>query len=211
MPLKRQVKLADGTMSSAASPASSMVVFRNQQGVFLPGMSNNDEVQYWRILKKGGVYQGEHIREGDEIRLCWAFADQTTGFRDFTDDVFGRRRNHVPEELRSSVLYLKVPWPRFEPIEKPGDNGTPIPNSLILSTVADETETYVDIPTVLATELGGSGLASHVMQDVSFRIDPVANNGEGDGEDYLLDGINQKDVKAGLSAVAALSHSIMFM
>jgi hypothetical protein len=86
-----------------------------------------------------------------------------------------------------------------------------MPNSLVLSTVAEEVETFVDIPTVPATKLGTSGMASYVVQDVSFRIDPVANEGRGDGEDYLFSGINQKDAKAGLSAVAALSHSILFI
>jgi hypothetical protein len=120
------------------------------------------------------------------------------------------------------VLYLKVPWPRFEPIAKPVEPVTklgespkpiqkPMPNSLVLSTVAEEVETFVDIPTVPATKLGTSGMASYVVQDVSFCIDPVANEGHGDGEDYLFSGINQKDAKAGLSAVAALSHSILFI
>lgn len=80
-------------------PPAHMIVFRSQQGVFLPGMSESDTPQYWRILKVGASTLGEHIKEGDSIRLCWAFSDQTTGFRDYVDDVFGRRRIQCPPEL----------------------------------------------------------------------------------------------------------------
>ncbi|RTE72738.1 hypothetical protein BHE90_012828 [Fusarium euwallaceae] len=44
------------------TPASSLMVFRNQQGVFLPGMSDNAGIQIWRILKNGAA-------PGDKINV----------------------------------------------------------------------------------------------------------------------------------------------
>ncbi|KAJ9636432.1 hypothetical protein H2199_008107 [Coniosporium tulheliwenetii] len=162
-----------------------MVVFRNQQGVFLPAMSERDEYQYWRILKKGATAAGEHIKEGDEIRLCWAFSDQTTGFRDYTEDVFGRRRNQCPPELESSVLYMKLPWPRFESQMTDPRNkyGLPSPNSMVMLPLASTEPEAVDMKVLPAK----GELYRYVMQDVGFRIDTVANNGLGDTGDYMLD------------------------
>ncbi|KAJ9634366.1 hypothetical protein H2199_009024 [Coniosporium tulheliwenetii] len=162
-----------------------MVVFRNQQGVFLPAMSERDEYQYWRILKNGATAAGEHIKEGDEIRLCWAFSDQTTGFRDYSEDVFGRRRNQCPPELESSVLYMKLPWPRFESQMTDPKNkyGLPSPNSMVMVPLASTEPEAVDMKVLPAK----GELYRYVMQDVGFRIDTVANNGLGDTGDYMLD------------------------
>ncbi|KAH7118725.1 hypothetical protein B0J11DRAFT_582534 [Dendryphion nanum] len=175
------------------APVSHIVVFRNQQGVFLPGMSDSDENQYWRILKVGAVTEGEHIKEGDEVRFCWVFKDQLTGFRDYRDDIFGRRRNQCPPELESSVLYLKLPWPRFE---------STAANTMMLSpvlppVVAGQVDTVA--LEVLPARGKGDGTYKYVAQDVRFRIDTVANEGLGDSGDYLLKDIRQENVKVDFS------------
>jgi hypothetical protein len=50
--------------------------------------------------------------------------------------------------------------------------------------------------------MNSSGLDPYVMQDVSFRIDPVVNDGDGDVGDYVLKSIDHTSVKDCLSAVA---------
>lgn len=158
-------------------------------------MSDSDEAQYWRIMKRNG--EG-NIKDGDEVRLCWSFADQTTGYRDFTEDVFGRRRMGAPPGagLESGVLYPKLPWPRFE---KLSEQASEIPdaqkkkpgmNSLLMSTISSEETALVALPCrqSVAARVSGAGYA---VQDLSFRIDMVANEGRGDGDDYLLRGIRQ--------------------
>lgn len=153
-------------------------------------MSDSDENQYWRILKKNGGVEGEYIKEGDEVRFCWAFSDQVTGFRDYTDDVFGRRRNQCPPELAGSILYLKLPWPRFE---------TATAHSMIMSSMASTEAQAVD----LKVRPAKAGAYKYVMQDVSFRIDSVANGGLGDTNDYLLRGADQEGTRVTASWIGS--------
>ncbi|EUC28058.1 hypothetical protein COCCADRAFT_64920, partial [Bipolaris zeicola 26-R-13] len=158
-------------------PASHMVVFRNAQGAFIPGMSDRDEYQYWRIEKTSGGTPGEPIKGGDSVRLCWQFSDQTTGFRDYQDDVFGRRRNQCPPELQSTRLYLKVPWPRFEPKNTP--------TAMLMSA-----QSTIDVAAeVLNTR---QGPFQYHLQDLQFRIDTVEQRGLGDSNDYMLAGVSQE-------------------
>ncbi|KAK0710652.1 hypothetical protein B0H67DRAFT_539495 [Lasiosphaeris hirsuta] len=183
-----------GAPSVTAAPPTAtqhMVVFRNQQGVFLPAMSDNDEYQYWRLLKRSpSARNGEAIKEGDEVRLCWAFDDQTTGFRDYVDDAFGRRRMQCPAELAGKVLYLKLPWPRFESLfPASGDSGTR-PNSLVMADVAGVDPAAVALTVKPAEGKGGQWM--YVMQDTTFRIDVVTNGGRGDAGDYMLSGVDQE-------------------
>lgn len=152
----------------------------------MPGMSDSDEYQFWRIMKVGSDDVGEHIKEGDQVRLCWAFADQTTGFRDYSLDAFGRRRNQCPPELESDVLFMKMPWPRFE------NSGT-APNSMVMSPLAGAGPRVMDIKTAVRD----AGY-KYVVEDITFRIDTVANGGYGDAEDYLLRGLLQEGTKVTL-------------
>jgi hypothetical protein len=163
-------------------PPSHMVVIRNAQGVFVPAISDRDEYQYWRVEKTSGGVLGEPIKGGDSVRLCWKFADQATGFRDYMDDVFGRRRNQCPSELESSTLYLKVPWPRFE--------GRNTPTAMVMST-----QSTIDVTReVLATI---PGTYAYTLQDLQFRIDTVERGGMGDSGDYMLANVSQEvDTKA---------------
>lgn len=161
-------------------------------------MSDIADVQYWRILKRGATRFGENIKEGDTIRLCWSFKDQKVGFRDFQDDVFGRRRNQIPPELDSGVLFLKLPWPRFESLQTPGEDGRPMPNAMVMSTGAEEADSLMQLMNLPAMNRGGPGSSTYAVQDVAFRIDTVANDGKGDVDDYMLKGIDQGDKPAWL-------------
>ncbi|KAH8662563.1 hypothetical protein BX600DRAFT_542276 [Xylariales sp. PMI_506] len=181
-------------------PVSSLVVFRNQQGVFLPGMSDNDEVHVWRVLKKGAKPGDRvNIMEGDEIRLTWRFRDQSAGYRDFTDDVFGRRRMRAPDGVdENTVLYMKLPWPRFEPLTpQPGGRGTVAPpaNSMLMSPVAsdsDQPAQLAPLATVYARNKLGRPEQTVALQDCTFRLDLVGGQGgRGDVDDYLLRDIDQ--------------------
>ncbi|KAF2811812.1 uncharacterized protein BDZ99DRAFT_414359 [Mytilinidion resinicola] len=182
------------TTPLSTPPPAHMVVFRTAQGVFLPAMSESDTPQYWRILKaNGAATPGEHIKEGDTIRLCWAFADQTTGFRDYVDDVFGRRRAQCPPELERAVLFMKLPWPRFESQQVVAGTDAPAPNSMVMVPVAATEPAAVELP-VLPAEASGAGAYKYVAQDVQFRVDVVGGDGFGDTEDYMLRDVAQEGV-----------------
>lgn len=173
-----------------AKMASHLVVFRNQQQVFLPAMSDNEEVQYWRILKNDdGATDGTPIKDGDEIRLCWSFQDQLTGWRDYSGDVFGRRRNLTPPGLAETVLFLKVPWPRFEKAVNL-DTEPPPPHAMIMAPIqnkdADEHKIHV-----LNNDGKTQREETYAVQDVVLRIDTVTNRGLGDSNDYMLREITQ--------------------
>ncbi|KAF2448944.1 hypothetical protein P171DRAFT_509315 [Karstenula rhodostoma CBS 690.94] len=166
--------------------ASHMVVFRNAQGEFLPAMSDSDEYQYWRLLKVDPSQL--HIKPGDEVRLAWDFGDQTTGWRDFTQDVFGRRQVCAGEDLRGP-LFLKVPWPRFE------HSGNP--TAMIMSREQADVTQKVMNTNDNGPDGGKDKLVQYSIQDVRFRIDNVGNGGRGDVDDYLLNKLEmQKDIQA---------------
>ena len=143
----------------------------------MPAISDRDEYQYWRVEKTTGGPFGEPIKGGDSIRLSWKFADQVTGFRDYTDDVFGRRRNQCPSELESATLYLKVPWPRFEVKNTP--------TAMIMSAQAT-TEVTKEMLSVRP------GNYPYTLQDLQFRIDTVEQNGLGDSGDYMMAAVTQE-------------------
>ncbi|MCJ1390225.1 hypothetical protein MMC18_003083 [Xylographa bjoerkii] len=175
--------------SSITPNVSHIVVFRNAQGEFLPAMSDSDEFQYWRILKTEPSQR--HIKPGDEVRLAWDFRDQTTGWRDFTQDVFGRRQVCAPashggsSDVRSP-LFLKVPWPRFETSNNP--------TTLIMSSEQSD----LAAKAVNINNRERSETAKYCLQDLKLRIDNVANNGRGDAEDYLINKLRMEGVNTHL-------------
>ncbi|KAH7038402.1 uncharacterized protein B0I36DRAFT_235984 [Microdochium trichocladiopsis] len=183
------------TPQDAPNPnPSHMVVFRNAQGEFVPGMSDSDEYQYWRIVTSptpgsATSWQPRHIKPGDSVRLCWDFRDQTTGWRDFTQDVFGRRQPSAPADFPQGggPLFLKVPWPRFEVAGKP--------TALIMS---PDTAELTSKP-VTVTASGGTTAYRYALQDLHLRIDPVGNDGRGDADDYLLSKVTQEGVNTSFS------------
>ncbi|KAF2839889.1 hypothetical protein M501DRAFT_1015973 [Patellaria atrata CBS 101060] len=194
------------TLTTIPAIPASLIVFRNAQGVFLPGMSSSDETHYWRILKVDGKRYGENIKEGDAIRLCWIFQDQTVGFRDFKEDVFGRRRAQIPPELKNGALFMKLPWPRFENIATPKPGQDPVPNTMLMSTQATQGIAFEDLATLPAISSSAVGKAMYAIQDVSFRVDVVANGGQGDTGDYLLQGLSQEQGKSDADAFKALTE-----
>jgi len=113
------LKLADADKNKVAD--LSLVVYRNAQGVFMPAISSSDEPCYWRLQPVGkpeASRHGDRHRHGDTLRLTWSFADQAgAGFRDYLDDIYGRRCFGRPADLPSSAgdtLCLKLPFPRPE-------------------------------------------------------------------------------------------------
>ncbi|KAF4442961.1 putative oxidoreductase ordL [Fusarium austroafricanum] len=195
------VSTQDVTASVPSAPTSSLMVFRNQQGVFLPGMSDDDGIQIWRVLKKGAAPGDKiNIKEGDDIRLAWRFSDQTSGYRDFTEDIFGRRRASAPPGMQDTTLYLKLPWPRFEPITSQSDT---LPNAMIMSNLSQDSDQPVQVAgvnTVYAKKALRQDSQTFALQDCTFRLDLVSKQGQGDVDDYLLQGIIQ-DVKYDGTAV----------
>ena len=175
---------ADGT--STTPNASHMVVFRNAQGEFLPAMSDADEYQYWRLLKTDSSQR--HIKPGDEVRLAWDFRDQTTGWRDFTQDVFGRRQVSSPAGIDTkSPLFLKVPWPRFEASNNP--------TAMIMS----QDQTDLSPKNITINNKESVQTSRYCLQDLKMRIDSVGNNGRGDTADYLLSKLRMEGVQTHLS------------
>lgn len=115
-------------------------------------------------MQGGSRQNGELIRDSDHIRLCWSFADQRGGFRDYTDDVFGRRRFHVPEDEPEN-LYVKLPFPGFQR----SDTADGI--AMIMHT-EEATKSYATTLNVLPhKEFDNVGIATYGLYDLSFRLD----------------------------------------
>ncbi|KAH7002963.1 hypothetical protein EDB82DRAFT_531448 [Fusarium venenatum] len=203
VPLPKSAPTAGAAVSAAPDTPLFLEVFRNQQSVFLPGLSDSSERHYWRILKHGAKSNGEYIKEGDEIYFAWAFKDQTGGFRDFAQDVFGRRRLQFPDNLNGKVLYMKLPWPRFEPLAKPTNGKTAVANTMILTgdpIALNNTPQMASIKTAPGMMAAAQALSQRKtatdasvfgLQDVRFRVDVVGNDGYGDVGNCLLKGLEQ--------------------
>jgi hypothetical protein len=180
----------------------SLTVFRNQQSVFLPGLSDSAERHFWRIWKHGAKSAKEYIKDGDEIYFSWSITDQTSGFRDFSQDVFGRRRIHFANEVKEKTLFLKLPWPRFEAIGEPA-NGRKVEHSSMMLSPQLPTTNGVPQRTKIDTAEGPHDIA---VQDVRFRVDYVGNEGRGEVGDKLL-----QDLDQGMTDVAKMdSRSVSF-
>ncbi|KAF5664051.1 hypothetical protein FDENT_12979 [Fusarium denticulatum] len=166
-------------IKSAAMPNLdlALTVYRNAQGVFLPSISSTDEPCYWRLepVETSGTSQikGERYKFGDSFRLTWSFSDQTSGFRDFVDDSYGRRNLTRPSEIKGDKLCFKVPFPRFE------DTGSDYV-ALLMST-ALTTDPIIEKIKVLD---GFYQQKPYNFHDVTFRVDLVGNGGNGDKNDY---------------------------
>ncbi|XEV01095.1 hypothetical protein FSHL1_006382 [Fusarium sambucinum] len=203
VPLPKSAPTAGAAVSAAPDTPLFLEVFRNQQSVFLPGLSDSSERHYWRILKHGAKSNGEYIKEGDEIYFAWAFKDQTGGFRDFSQDVFGRRRLQFPDTLSGKVLYMKLPWPRFEPLAKPTNGKSAVANTMILTDdpiALNNAPQMASIKTAPGMMAAAQALSQRKtatdasvfgLQDVRFRVDVVGNDGYGDVGNCLLKGLEQ--------------------
>ncbi|EMT71700.1 hypothetical protein FOC4_g10010215 [Fusarium odoratissimum] len=183
------------SISPSAPMISSLIVFRNQQGVFVPAMSDSKDIHVWRVLKTGAAPGDKvNIAEGDQIQLAWCYQDQYCGYRDFTDDAFGRRRNSPPPESKSSTLYMRLPWPRFEPVESLPDQAEPLPNALMMSEVPTPPDNPNSILHEQITVIKDHKHAAKdiLVEDCIFRLDIVKHHGRGDVDDYLLRGVSQQ-------------------
>lgn len=142
-----------------------LTIFSNEQGHYLPAISDAGTTPFWRI-QKAPTNLGQNnklIRDGDEIRLCWSFDDQRGGFRDYTNDVFGRRRFHVRDD-EPQKLYLKVPFPGFQ--KSDSTDGT----AMIMDT-REATDPYITLLNVLPHDEFKSITLAYNLFDLSFRLD----------------------------------------
>ncbi|KAM7211203.1 hypothetical protein V8F06_013413 [Rhypophila decipiens] len=187
----------------------SLGVFRNQQGVLLPCLTDSSTAgqQFWRILKTNLPLDPSRnitsdkdrpfIQQGDEVSLVWYLADQTAGFRDFQDDMFGRRR-FATDLKDESRLFLMLPWPRFEALQPEKNMGEVIPpksNIMIMSGALNSTtdavrysagsgvpllSTQRTLPSIArarefkqTTRMEASDESVIAVQQVTFRLDVV--------------------------------------
>lgn len=172
------------TVKSLAFPEAryplTMTVYRNAQGVFMPTISSSADPAYWRVCKMQSNSTGadaDRVKFGETIRLCWKFSDQLSGWRDYKEDLYGRRRFDKPPEVAEDALYLKAPFPRFEALNSADGM------SLVMSseaTTAPMTKTFK-----LKTPEGGLKDATYSLYDLPLRFDHVGNNGSGDSGDYM--------------------------
>jgi hypothetical protein len=137
---------------------SFMSIFRNQQAVFLPCMTTGEYPSLWTIVMADpSAKTGDAVRPGDQIRLCWKFSDQRSGWRDFLDDSFGRRCHTKPREL-AEVLWMKFPYPSFQNHAEPDHRG------LIMSDSGSTDPLVGEIQTI-------PGKRTINFHDVVFRLD----------------------------------------
>ncbi|KAJ5885448.1 hypothetical protein N7495_009958 [Penicillium taxi] len=162
---------------TSATKRCVLTVYRNAQGVFLPAISSNDEPSYWRIIKAQGA-TAEQLKSGEEIRLCWQFSDQPGGYRDYTQDCYGRRQKARPADVPVDQLYLKVPFPSF------GGGTARSGLGLVLSTCA-LTEPVWEGMRILKPQSRETETVMYNLHDLTFRLDTVGNNGLGDSRDYM--------------------------
>ncbi|KAI8653043.1 hypothetical protein NCS55_01287800 [Fusarium keratoplasticum] len=182
-----------------STPGTSLTlsVYRNAQGVFMPAITNQPDPVYWRVLKanaKAGGRDANQLKYGDPIRLCWRFSDQTSGWRDYVDDYYGRRRFDRPAELgkNEDALYLKAPFPRFEALNYPQGM------SLVLSSAATKDPILTKLTLREPSAPGGSEQVAYNLFDLTFRLDFVPANGQVEAYEYM-DVVREDDTYVSLT------------
>ncbi|TGJ82963.1 hypothetical protein E0Z10_g5810 [Xylaria hypoxylon] len=164
-----------------------LTVYRNAQGVFMPAIQSSDEPCYWRLRRLDDTANSslkrkqESFRYGETFRLTWSFSDQAAGYRDFVDDIYGRRSYTKPAGILEETLCLKMPYPRFEPTS---DNSG---ISLVLHS-ALTSDPILQSLQVRRTHVEGPGPDSNItytLYDVPFRVDYVGDDGAGDAQDFM--------------------------
>lgn len=148
----------------------------------MPSITDHPDPVYWRILKadSGPGHTTNQLKYGDAVRLCWRFSDQTSGWRDYSDDFYGRRRFDRPAELscKEDSLYLKVPFPRFEGLgDKQG-------LSLLLSPESS-TDPFLQRLNLRGENGKGTVPGSFNLFDLTFRLDYVSHGGKIEAADYM--------------------------
>ncbi|KAF4994521.1 hypothetical protein FGRMN_5730 [Fusarium graminum] len=129
-----------------------------------------------RLEEWSGPGEKANIAGRDQIHLAWCYEVQYCGYRDLTQDAFGRRRNGPPPGAKRSTLYTRLPWPRFEPVASLPDQVEPLVNTLMISAVIrEQQQTSQQI----------------LVEGCIFRLDVVKHHDRGDVDDYLLRGVTQ--------------------
>ena len=104
---------------------------------------------------------------GEPLRLSWRFSDQSSGFRDYVGDTYGRRNFVKPEECANDVLYVKIPFPCFQEIKQ--ETGI----SVVMSPIPLTDPVMVTIPKLPKRGNHDADSQQHSLHDLSFRIDYV--------------------------------------
>jgi hypothetical protein len=164
----------------SSAPELMLSIYRNAQGIFQPSIMSSDEPCFWRLerVSQQPYTSNESLRNGDEVRLTWRFSDQSAGFRDYYDDVYGRRSYTWPTDMSGSVLTFKVPFPRFE-------LSTDKTVSLLMSPVLIG-EPFLQTVEIRAVNKETSPKnCSYNLHDLTFRLDCVGDEGYGDSRDFM--------------------------
>ncbi|KAF5567607.1 membrane attack complex component perforin (MACPF) domain-containing protein [Fusarium phyllophilum] len=172
-----------------------LTVYRNAQGQFMPAMTSSGDASFWRV-KKESKGSGPEISEGNTIKLTWRFSDQTSGFRDFYEDSFGRRTFNKPENVRKDELHLKLPFPGFQKTE---DKNRGAGESAGLAMMMSEIETdapFLQEVSISSKKNEGSQRRTYNLHYTSFRVDLVGNAGLGELEDYMTVGLDQSLIQS---------------
>ncbi|CZR43765.1 uncharacterized protein FPRO_07318 [Fusarium proliferatum ET1] len=167
-----------------------LTVYRNAQGQFMPAMTSSGDASFWRV-KRETKGSGPEISEGNTIKLTWRFSDQTSGFRDFYEDTFGRRTFNKPENVLKDELHLKLPFPGFQKTE---DKNRAAGESAGLAMIMSEIETdapFLQEVSISSRKKEGPQKRTYNLHPTSFRVDLVGNDGLGELEDYMTVGLDQ--------------------
>lgn len=130
---------------------------------------------------QGGGADAKQLKYGDAVRLSWSFTDQSSGWRDYYDDYYGRRRFDRPSELKDGedALYMKAPFPRFEELDSPQGM------SLVMSTASNTNPILQTFMVRDPSKPSGQEEVAYNLFDLSFRMDFVGRNGNGEVFDYM--------------------------
>ena len=150
-----------------------LTVYRNEQGHFMPGMTSSGEAPFWRIQKdfSHDVNGGQFVKEGDTISLCWRFSDQSAGFRDFQDDVFGRRRFTKPDDVEDELTF-KIPFPGFQKGTGSGNESMGMP--MIMSAIKESRPILQSLRVLPWKDDLASAEVTYNLFDTKFRIDLIS-------------------------------------
>jgi hypothetical protein len=171
-----------------------LTVYRNAQGHFMPAMTSSGGASFWRVKKENNATE-DRIKEGDTIKLTWQFSDQTSGFRDFYDDSFGRRTFNKPEKV-GEELYLKLPFPGFQKTTAQVDHSRESDGLAMMMSEIKSEEPFLQGIDICSDTSEGLQKSTYNFHDMSFRVDLVGNAGLGELNDYMTTGLKQTEFES---------------
>lgn len=136
------------------------------------GVSTKPSLALWEAKRHSSSTVTRSVYAGQ-------FDDQLSGWRDYADNFFGRRRFDKPAEIREKGLYLKAPFPRFEALDSPQGM------SLIMSTAETTDPILQQLELKDKAKPRGVTTATYNLFYLAFRLDYVTHGGEGEYEDYM--------------------------